>query len=108
MRENYVKQPPEVEVWPHGGGTDIIMRKNISITQDEDGNDRWECDERQIRVDGSVSIDDVNADFDSWWLSAEKKEPQRKQTPEERISELEEQNKMLTACIMELSQIVYA
>lgn len=108
MKESYVSEPLTVETYTYGGGTDIIMRKNIAITQDEDGNDRWECDERQIRVDGSVSIEDVNADFDSWWDSAEKKEPQRMQTPEERISELEEQNKMLTACIMELSQIVYA
>ena len=29
-------------------------------------------------------------------------------TPEQRISELEAQNQMLTECLMEMSQIVYA
>ena len=34
--------------------------------------------------------------------------PAPEPTPEERISELEAQNQMLTECLMEMSQIVYA
>ena len=34
--------------------------------------------------------------------------PAPEPTPEERISELEAQNQMLTQCLMEMSQIVYA
>ena len=34
--------------------------------------------------------------------------PELQPTPEQRISELEAQNQMLTECLMEMSQIVYA
>ena len=34
--------------------------------------------------------------------------PAPEPTPEQRISELEAQNQMLTECLMEMSQIVYA
>lgn len=34
--------------------------------------------------------------------------PAPEPTPEERISELEAQNQMLTECLIEMSQIVYA
>ena len=39
-------------------------------------------------------------------LQAEMPEPEP--TPEERLAELESQNQMLTQCLMEMSQIVYA
>ena len=39
-------------------------------------------------------------------LQAEMPEPEL--SPEERIAELEAQNQMLTQCLMEMSQIVYA
>ena len=34
--------------------------------------------------------------------------PEPEPTPEERLDELEAQNQMLTQCLMEMSQIVYA
>ena len=34
--------------------------------------------------------------------------PESEPTPEERLAELETQNQMLTQCLMEMSQIVYA
>ena len=34
--------------------------------------------------------------------------PEPEPTPEERLAELEAQNQMLTQCLMEMSQIVYA
>lgn len=34
--------------------------------------------------------------------------PEPEPTPEERMAELEAQNQMLTQCLMEMSQIVYA
>lgn len=34
--------------------------------------------------------------------------PELQPTPEQRISELEAQNQMLTECLIEMSQIVYA
>lgn len=34
--------------------------------------------------------------------------PEQEPSPEERMAELEAQNQMLTQCLMEMSQIVYA
>ena len=34
--------------------------------------------------------------------------PETEPSPEERLAELEAQNQMLTQCLMEMSQIVYA
>ena len=34
--------------------------------------------------------------------------PEPEPTPDERLAELEAQNQMLTKCLMEMSQIVYA
>ena len=69
MRENYVKQPPEVEVWPHGGGCDIILRRNIEVVTDEDG-EYWECEERQIRLTEEVDTQEVSSNVEKFWAIA--------------------------------------
>lgn len=38
----------------------------------------------------------------------ETQKPKSELSPEERLAELEAQNQMLTQCLMEMSQIVYA
>src|SRR5699024_7168063 len=69
--EQYVKQPAEVEVFDLGGQTDMILRRDIQQTQQplEDGGTQtiWTCEERQHRVPGSYTAEDVQADFDAWW-----------------------------------------
>ena len=69
--EQYVKQPAEVEVFDLGGQTDIILRRDIQQTQQplEDGGTQtiWTCEERQHRVPGSYTAEDVQANFDAWW-----------------------------------------
>lgn len=77
MKESYACKPPEVEVWPHGSGTDLILRKNIQEVEtpgevfgEESGGKRWECDEVQLRADGILTAAEVKADFNSWWTRA--------------------------------------
>lgn len=61
--EQYVKQPAEVEVFDLGGQTDMILRRDIQQTQQplEDGGTQtiWTCEERQHRVPGSYTAEDV-------------------------------------------------
>lgn len=69
--EQYVKRPAEVEVFDLGDATDMILRRDIQQTQQplEDGGTQtiWTCEERQHRVPGSYTTEDVQADFDAWW-----------------------------------------
>ncbi len=79
MKESYVCKPPEVEVWPHGFGTDLILRKNFREEEDtggtleEEAGKHWECEEKQFRYDGTLTRDEVLEDFDSWWEYTENK-----------------------------------
>lgn len=75
MKEFYVDKPAEIEVYSHGGATDIILRKNIAQEQDEDGNERWTCEERQVRQLGTISAASVKSDFSGWWAVAGGEEP---------------------------------
>ena len=75
MKEFYVDKPAEIEVYTHGGNTDIIMRKSITQEADEDGNMRWTCEERQMRQPGSISAESVKADISIFWAVAGGEEP---------------------------------
>ena len=109
--EQYVKQPAEVEVFDLGGQTDMILRRDIQQPQQplEDGGTQtiWTCEERQHRVPGSYTAEDVQADFDAWW-EYEPPAPQPEPTQAERLAALESENEMLTSCILEMSQILYS
>lgn len=65
MKEFYVDKPAEIEVYTHGGCTDIILRKSIAQDADEEGNPRWTCEERQMRQPGTISAESVKADLPS-------------------------------------------
>ena len=71
MAEQYTYRPTEIEVFPLGSETDVILRKSIaeSETTGENGDVAtcWQCEERQIRVPGTVSAEDIAADFEAWW-----------------------------------------
>lgn len=86
--EQYVKQPAEVEVFDLGGQTDMILRRDIQQTQQplEDGGTQtvWTCEERQHRVPGSYTAEDVQADFDAWW-NYDPTVPEEPDDPETRI-----------------------
>ena len=86
--EQYVKQPAEVEVFDLGDATDMILRRDIQQTQQplEDGSTQtiWTCEERQMRVPGSYTAEDVQADFDTWW-DYDPTVPEEPDDPETRI-----------------------
>ena len=78
---------------------------------DDDGNitaEAWdETVEVQVPVMGMVYRDATPEEIAEMERQhAEMPEPEP--TPEERLAELEAQNQMLTQCLMEMSQIVYA
>lgn len=75
MKEYYVDKPAEIEVYTHGGNTDIILRKSITQEADEDGNMRWTCEERQMRQPGTISAESVKADISIFWAVAGGEEP---------------------------------
>jgi len=75
VKEYYVDKPAEIEVYTHGGCTDIILRKSIAQESDEDGNMRWTCEERQMRQPGTISAESVKADFSIFWAVAGGEEP---------------------------------
>ncbi len=77
MKESYVCKPSEVEAWPHGSGTDLILRKNLREVEDTGGTlgeetvgKHWECEEVQLRAEGFLTAAQVQADFDTWWSRA--------------------------------------
>lgn len=75
MKEFYVDKPAEIEVYTHGGCTDIILRKSIAQEADEEGSQRWACEERQMRQPGTISAESVKADFSIFWAVAGGEEP---------------------------------
>ena len=75
MKEFYVEKPADIEVYTHGGNTDIILRKSVTQEADEEGNMRWTCEERQMRQPGTISADSVKADFSIFWAVAGGEEP---------------------------------
>ena len=78
---------------------------------DDDGNntvEAWdETVEVQIPVMGMV-YRDATPDEIAEFVRQQAELPEPEPTPEERLAELEAQNQMLTQCLMEMSQIVYA
>lgn len=70
MKECYVVKPADTEVYIHGGGSDIILRKSIQEVTDEESGTRWECDERQFRYDTPVSFATVKSNFSRFWALA--------------------------------------
>lgn len=77
-RESYLSQPSAVEVYPVFSGTDVIMRKNIELVDKEDIQDGkknkykvWECEEVQFHYQGKVTQEEIESDFDYWYVKAE-------------------------------------
>lgn len=80
---------------------DVWLRRNI---QQEECDDCvfWSAEEKYIRT--GLTLDEVNAQFDALFDA----EPETSLTDSERIARLEQQNAMLTECLLEMSEIVYA
>ena len=84
---------------------------NHGTKYDEDGNiinEAWdETVEVEVPVMGMV-YRDATAEEIAEFERQQAEMPEPEPTPEERLAELEAQNQMLTQCLMEMSQIVYA
>ena len=83
------------------GQADVWLRRNIQQEESDEGV-FWSADEKYIRTD--LTLDEVNAQFDALFDA----EPVTPLTDSERIAQLEQQNAMLTECLLEMSEIVYA
>lgn len=98
MKETYPFKPKAVEVFRVGNKTDMILRKDITQQEKTDDGGKmyivYECDERQQRVDGVLTAEQVESEFDKWWDYAPPTpapEPPEKKL-EDRVKELEEEN----------------
>ena len=98
MSEIYPFLPAAVEVFRVGSKTDMILRKDIKKQEQTDDEGKkytvYACDERQQRVDGVLTAEEVQADFDKWWGYAPPTPvpvPEEKKL-EDRVKELENQN----------------
>lgn len=70
MSEIYPFLPAAVEVFRVGRKTDMILRKDIEKQEQTDDEGKrytvYACDERQQRVDGVLTTEEVRADFNKW------------------------------------------
>ena len=111
-KESYLQKPQEVEIHAVKNGTDVILRKNIiqAIRRDEDTEETvWECEERQLRYNNSLTRDAVSENFDYYWALSEGK------TDEEATDEaalkageptLKERVETLEGAFMELAEVI--
>lgn len=77
-KESYLLQPPLIEVYEIGGGTDIILRKNVEQSsmpemEGQEATTCYSCDQVQLRFGGKISIEEIESNFDYWWALAEGK-----------------------------------
>ena len=109
-REYYLSQPPVVEVYQVRNGTDIILRKNIVITEKEEENggkvSAWECDEAQYRTKKTVTLDEAEKNSEYWWSVAngmDKEETEESEpTIKERLEALERQQEITDSALQDL------
>lgn len=112
VRSSEPLQPVKVVQRPESG-TDIWLRRSITgpLTEEsEEGftNAYYEAEEAFLRTSELVSDEEVEADFDGFWRRAATYDPNLPPVSDkERIAQLEEQNAMLTECLLEMSEIVY-
>lgn len=102
MTVNYDSKPETVQYMKLPNGlADVWLRRNIQQEECDDGV-FWSAEEKYIRT--GLTLDEVNAQFDALFDA----EPETPLTDSERIAQLEQQNAMLTECLLEMSEIVYA
>lgn len=58
--------------------------------------------------DGKMIYRDATPEEEAEFERQKAEMPDQEPSPDERLAELEAQNQMLTQCLMEMSQIVYA
>lgn len=77
-KESYLSPPPLVEVYEIGGGTDIILRKNVEESsmpgmEGQEDTTCYTCDQEQCRYPGKITVEEIQGNFEYWWSTAEGK-----------------------------------
>lgn len=88
----YGSEPAAVEVHRHSGITDVILRTDIDAVEVESEGEtatEWHCQEVQLRLPGSMSAEEVTAQFDELWRRGETGEEPKTATLEERVTAAE-------------------
>ena len=102
MIVNYDSKPETVQYMKLPNGLSDVWLRRIIQQEESDEGVFWSADEKYIRT--GLTLDEVNAQFDALFDA----EPVTPLTDSERIAQLEQQNAMLTECLLEMSEIVYA
>ena len=106
-KTTFGSQPEPIQYMPLPGTdmADVWLRKNITAPEEGVEDACWTADEVYFRT--VLSKAEIQEHFDTLFeRDGLLTDPEP--TPEERMAELEAQNQMLTQCLMEMSQIVYA
>lgn len=77
-------------MFPVGSKTDVILRRDIQAVErtgetDSENFTGWECEEKQLRYDGTLTKEEVLEDFDFWWDYTQS-EPPAELTPIEALT----------------------
>lgn len=110
MKASFDAEQPNVKTVIDGDKIYIFICANgewseRQYDESQDPQKVWECDYREIiTTTDKIDVDKVKADPEMYldWV-----EPIEK-SDSDKIAVLEEQNRMLTQCLMEMSEIVYA
>ncbi len=99
----YTTKPAPLQVYPLGEQTDLILRRDIRKTtlQTEAGaQEGWTCQERQLRLPGTLSAREVAENFERYW-SWTPPAPKPQKTQEQRLAQLEELVEALLLTVLE-------
>ena len=108
MRASFDVEQPDVRSVTDGDNIYIFICQNgewydRKYDENEAAQRVWECDYNEIATTiDKINIDDVNANpakYLNW--TGEK-------TADEKLADLETKNEMLTQCLLEMSETVYA
>lgn len=105
-KTQYGCQPEPIQYMPLPGTdmADVWLRKNITAPEEDVEDACWTADEAYFRT--ALSKAEIQEHFDTLF-ERDGLLTDPAPTPEERITVLEEQNQMLTECILELSAKIY-
>lgn len=95
------------------GMAHITIADNIREGVNEQNEDRWFCDLYTLVINDTDNMAQrLERSYELFLAKAkaeaEREETVKKQSDEERIKQLQEQNSMLMECLLEMSEIVYA
>lgn len=109
-RNVYFAERPERVIVNRIGATGYTCRVDLPVNIEEvagpEGETQYKADVYSVNAGYTVNIAErIEANYEAWLAKAQN-EPEPE--PEPNIRELKEANDMLTECILEMSEIIYA